>query len=233
MKAYIILTHPKIFKKMVSLVQQPHIIQRQTPYKTETRSTTQPNQFQFMQHPYRELVIKCQQCDRAAQQSLYQRYAPELLAVCFRYSKSRDEAEDILQDGFVKIFQKIGNYEFQGSFEGWMRRIVVNTAIDHIRRNKKRQMETDIEDAREVYVSEDALGQLELEYLYEIIQDLPPGYQLVFNLYAIEGYSHKEIGERMGITESTSRSQYTRARSLLMKKICEDRMESNIYKDAI
>jgi RNA polymerase sigma-70 factor (ECF subfamily) len=94
-------------------------------------------------------------------------------------------------------------------------------------------METDIEDAREVYVSEDALGQLELEYLYEIIQDLPPGYQLVFNLYAIEGYSHKEIGERMGITESTSRSQYTRARSLLMKKICEDRMESNIYKDAI
>lgn len=224
---------PKLFLKNVLIMQHTLADPRQTPYKLGNRFFTQKNQFENMQHPYRDLVVQCQHCDRTAQQALYKRYAPDLLSVCFRYAKDREEAEDILQEGFVKIFQKIGKYEFQGSFEGWMRRIVVNTAIDHIRRNKKRQLETDIEEAREVFVSEEAVGQLELEYLYQIIQDLPPGYQLVFNLYAIEGYSHREIGERMGITESTSRSQYTRARSLLMKKICEDRMESNIYKDAI
>lgn len=186
-----------------------------------------------MQHPYRDLVNKCKHCDPQAQQALYQTYAPTLLAVCCRYAPNRDEAEDILQDGFVKIFQNLGKYEFNGSFEGWMRRIVVNTAIDHIRRNKRNQLETPIEEAREVHVPEDALGNLELEYLYQIIQDLPPGYRMVFNLYAIEGYAHKEIGQQLGITESTSRSQFTRARSMLMQKIREDRLESNIYRDAI
>ncbi|MFK7970182.1 MAG: RNA polymerase sigma factor [Bacteroidia bacterium] len=214
-------------------MQHTTLFLRQTQYISPSRSLTRKNQLLDMNHPYRDLVTRCQKCDRTAQHTLYTRYAPDLLAVCYRYAKDRDEAEDILQEGFVKIFQKIARYEFQGSFEGWMRRIVVNTAIDHIRRNKKRQLETDIDEAREVFVAEGAIGQLELEYLYEIIQELPPGYRLVFNLYAIEGYSHKEIGEQMGITESTSRSQYTRARALLMKRICEDRMESNIYKDAI
>jgi RNA polymerase sigma-70 factor (ECF subfamily) len=186
-----------------------------------------------MFQPHKALVKRCIRKDPAAQKELYQRFSPALMAVCYRYARDREAAEDMLQEGFIKIYQKLDRYTFQGSLEGWMRRIVVNTSIDILRKNKHQQKETDIEDAYGEEVSDDAIDSLELEYLFNLIQNLPTGYRLVFNMYAVEGYSHKEIGTKLGISESTSRSQYTRARSLLKKRIYEDNLETKLYRDAI
>lgn len=186
-----------------------------------------------MRQPYKALIKKCIKRNPAAQRELYQRFSPSLMAVCYRYARNRDEAEDMLQEGFIKIFQKLDKYTNKGSFEGWMRRIVVNTAIDMIRKSKHQLKETDIENAVGEEVSDDAIDSLELEYLYQLIQELPSGYRMVFNMYAIEGYSHREIGEKLSISESTSRSQYTRARGLLRKRIYEDHMETKLYRDVI
>ena len=186
-----------------------------------------------MDKPHEALIAGCIRQNPQAQRELYERFAPKMMGVCYRYAHSRDDAEDILQEGFVKVFRNLKEYRFQGSLEGWMRRIMVHTAIDLLRKQKHQQKEIDIDHAIGEEVAEDALDSLELEYLYRVIQALPAGYRLVFNLYAIEGYSHAEIGEQLGITASTSRSQYTRARAILMSQIREDRMETNIYKDAI
>lgn len=186
-----------------------------------------------MFQPHKALIKRCIRKDPSAQKELYQRFAPALMAVCYRYARDRDGAEDMLQEGFIKIYQKLDKYNFKGSLEGWMRRIVVNTSIDILRKNKYQQKETDIEDAYGQEVADDAIDNLELEYLFNLIQNLPTGYRLVFNMYAVEGYSHKEIGIKLGITESTSRSQYTRARSLLKKRIYEDNLETKLYRDAI
>ncbi len=168
-----------------------------------------------------------------AQRELYERYSPLLMGVCMRYAKDRAEAEDILQESFIKIFSKLKKYNSQGSWEGWLRRITINTAIDHLRKQKNMQKNMSIEQEQALQIEADEVDQLELEYLYQIIQELPAGYRIVFNLYAIEGYSHKEIGHQLGVTESTSRSQYTRARAILMKRIREDRMETNKFRNAI
>lgn len=184
-----------------------------------------------MHKPYEALIKACIQQNPKAQREFYERFAPKMMGVCFRYARNRDDAEDMLQEGFVKIYQKLTAYKFQGSLEGWVRRIIVRTAIDMLRKQKHQQNEIDIDHAVGEEVAEDAIDNLELEYLYRIIQALPTGYRLVFNLYAIEGFSHAEIGDQLGITASTSRSQYTRARSILMNQIREDRMETNVYKD--
>jgi RNA polymerase sigma-70 factor (ECF subfamily) len=186
-----------------------------------------------MPHPYQALIQGCIKQQPQAQRELYERFAPNLLGVCFRYARDEARAEDMLQEAFIKIFQKITYYSDKGSLEGWLRRIVVNTAIDHIRREKHYSQQLQINEAITEEIREDVLDRLELEFLYSIIQQLPAGYRLVFNLYAIEGYSHAEIGEQLNISESTSRSQYTRARALLKKQIRGAYMEKNIYKDVI
>ena len=186
-----------------------------------------------MARPYQALIKDCIKQKPQAQRELYQLFAPKMMALCYRYARDEANAEDIPQEGFIKIFQKINKYDDRGSFEGWVRRIMVNTAIDHIRKQKHQQNEVEINEVISEDVSESVLDKLEAEHLYEVIQQLPTGYRLVFNLYAIEGYSHKEIGEQLNITESTSRSQYTRARAMLKRKIEELYMEQNIYKDVI
>jgi len=184
-----------------------------------------------MHKQYQHIVQGCLQNDARAQRRLYEMYASKMLAVCYRYSRDRDEAEDILQDGFIKIFNNIHRYGFEGSLEGWMRRIFVNTAIDAIRKNKALMLETPINDNITESCAEEAIDNLEVEYLMSLVQALPTGYRLVFNLYAIEGYSHAEIGEKLNITESTSRSQYTRAKALLKKRIYQEYSENKVYQD--
>lgn len=178
------------------------------------------------------MLTGCRNGETAAQRALYEQFAPKMLAVCYRYARQEGDAQDMLQDAFVKVFQHIDRYDDRGSLEGWIRRIVVNTAIDHLRKHKYQLQQTEVNDAvhHEATV-ESALDHLELEFLYEVIQSLPDGYRMIFNLYAIEGYSHAEIGEQLGITESTSRSQYTRARSLLKKRIEQTYTQAKLYKD--
>jgi len=168
-----------------------------------------------------ELIKECIAGKPLAQKQLYQQYSRKMMGVCLRYAGSYDEAKDILQDGFIKLFEKLGSYSGTGSFEGWMRRIFVNTALDAYRRNKQERQLLDIDDVGYfLSVKELVTDEMAAEDLMKILQKIPAGYRAVFNLFAIEGYSHKEIGEMLGITESTSKSQYSRARDFL-KNILE------------
>lgn len=163
-----------------------------------------------------ELIRACKQEDREAQGLLYERYANKMFAVCMRYSNSREEAEDVLQDAFMKIFDKISYFRGEGSFEGWMRRIMVNTAL---RSKDKRSLKFEpgnLDDAPEQSVDAGVIGKMNVKEIMNLIGKMPEGYRLVFNLNAVEGYNHKEIGEILGINESTSRSQFARARKYLM-----------------
>lgn len=181
-----------------------------------------------------DVIAGCVQGKPLAQRALYDKHAPKMLAVCFRYAKDRDEAEDMLQEGFIKVFHNINKFQNQGSLEGWIRRIIVNTAIDMIRKNKALMLETPINDnLSENLIADEVTDNLDVEYLLNIIQELPTGYRLVFNLFAIEGYSHAEIGEKLNINESTSRSQYTRAKILIKKRIHGDYVDIQQFHDAI
>lgn len=167
-----------------------------------------------------QLIKKCLDGNARAQKLLYEQFGPKLMGVCFRYATSGEEAQDLLQDGFIKIFEKLDKYSGIGSFEGWMRRIIVNTALDNIRKNKKFLLHTDIDDADYKIPSNDFIEErLAAQDLLKILQSIPLGYKTIFNLYAIEGYSHKEIAEQLNITTSTSKSQYSRAKALLRDKI--------------
>lgn len=152
---------------------------------------------------------------------LYDRYSRLLFGVCMRYASDRAEAEDILQESFLKIYFSIRDYSGTGSFTGWMRKIVVNTAITHYHRNLKHKHYVEIED----YVSvETGVSSFEEDFftsdeLFKVLNELPPGYRMVFNLYAIEGYKHKEIAEMLGIDINTSKSQYSRAKAALREKL--------------
>lgn len=162
------------------------------------------------------LLRGCLSKDPLAQQELYQRYSPKMLSVCYRYAKSREDAEDMLQEGFIKIFTQINQFEHRGSLEGWMLRTVVHTCINHLKKYKKFNDHVDIVHAVNLVSNEDHLpGMLQAKQIIECIRQLPIGYRTVLNLYAIEGYSHKEIGKLLDIEESTSRSQYTRAKNIL------------------
>lgn len=167
-----------------------------------------------------QLINNCLNGDARAQKLLFEKFSPKLMGVCYRYAASNDEAQDLLQDGFIKIFEKLDKYSGIGSFEGWMRRIIVNTALDSIRKNKKFQMHIDIAEAGFKIPSNDYIEErLAAEDLIKILQGIPMGYKTIFNLYAIEGYSHKEIAEQLNISTSTSKSQYSRAKALLRDKI--------------
>jgi RNA polymerase sigma-70 factor (ECF subfamily) len=169
----------------------------------------------------KEIIEGCCRNDRKAQKNLYERYASILLGVCIRYSGRRDEAEDILQDGLIKIYFNIKDFAGKGSFINWMKKIMVNTAITHYHRNLKHQYHQDIEDIRETDIEGTSLGTSDFtrEELAGVIRDLPHGYRMVFNLYAVEGYKHKEIADMLEIDVNTSKSQYSRAKSLIRKKL--------------
>lgn len=189
----------------------------------------------FKKKEYQDIVDGCTQHEPTAQKRLYERFCGKMMAVCCRYVKSREEAEDILQEAFLKVFQNIHKYGFQGSLEGWIRRIMVNTAIDYIRKNKALVMETQLNENQHDAVNDDAdaLANLEVDYLMQIIQELPDGYRLVFNMFAIEGYSHNEIAEQLNITASTSRSQYARAKGFIKKRLNESSVDVIRLQDAI
>lgn len=169
-----------------------------------------------------ELIKACIENNNRAQKSLFDEFSPRLLGVCLRYAQDRDEAQDMLQDGFIKIFQKLKAYSGTGSFAGWMHRTMVNTCLDFIRKNSKYKYSVEIEKAEYlVHDNETALSNIRTKELLELIQQLPEGYRVVFNMFAIEGYGHKEIAKELNITENTSKSQFRKARLKLQKAIIE------------
>ena len=166
-----------------------------------------------------QIVEGCKLQNPSHQRKLYEKFSRKMFGVCLRYASNREEAEDLLQDSFVKVFQHISSFKMEGSLEGWVRRIVVNTSLEFIRKQKLQWVS--IDSADEPAESEVVLDHMNAKELLMIINKLPSGFKAVFNLYAIEGYNHREIGELLGITESTSKSQYSRAKSALVKSIKE------------
>ncbi|WP_316800010.1 RNA polymerase sigma factor [Pedobacter frigidisoli] len=166
-----------------------------------------------------DLMEGCKAGDRKMQEMLYRQTATKMLAVCMRYAKDRMEAEDVLQMGYIKIFQKIKDYRGEGSFEGWIRRVMVNTAIESYRKNLRSLSVVEIDEAYEQPSTGFDFSRLGMQDLMKVIQKLADGYRVVFNMYAIEGYSHKEIGEALGISEGASKSQLSRARAILKEEI--------------
>ncbi len=169
------------------------------------------------------LIKGCLNNNPLCQRELFNRYSPKLLAVCMRYAFCREDAEDMLQEGFINIFRQLHTFEGKGAFEGWMRRIIVNNCINNLKKNKKFSDMIDIDAAMEMPNSEESFpsimhGKQVLAY----IRSLPVGYRTVINLYSIEGFSHKEISEMLGIAESTSRSQYTRAKTILENMLLKE-----------
>ena len=180
-----------------------------------------------------EAILKgCLQNDPAAQRELYNRYSPKMLSVCYRFAHNREDAEDMLQEGFIKIFSQMHTFGNRGAFEGWIRRIIVHTCINILKKNKKFNESVDIIHATGAMVREESVPSIvQAKQIVECIRMLPIGYRTVLNLYAIEGYSHREIGMMLDIEESTSRSQYTRAKAMLeeilvRKKIIQKPKES-------
>lgn len=166
-----------------------------------------------------DLINGCIDGDRRMQEELYRRFSPRMYAVCLRYAGNAEEAEDILQEGFIKVFKKLSSFRGDGSFEGWIRRIFVNTAIEHFRRKRYLQPVTEKEEnsIEGNYLS--VLDNLAERDILELVQKLSPGYRTVFNMYVVEGYTHKEIGDIMGISEGTSKSQLSRAKVLLQEMV--------------
>ena len=178
-------------------------------------------QFQIYRAREAELIEGCRQNERTAQKALYEQMAGKMFALCCRYMKDRLEAEDVLVTAFTKMFERIDQFKGEGSFEGWVRKIVVNEALSYLRKNKCMHLTTEIEAADREPDFNDVGNQLEAEDLLKLVAALPAGYRIVFNLYAIDGYTHKEIATQLGISENTSKSQLSRARSYLQNKLLE------------
>jgi len=175
----------------------------------------------------KEILAGCVKGKQSAQWELYNRYSRLLLAICNRYAKSMDEAEDILQEGFVKIFLNIKEFKGDGPLMAWMRRIMINTAITHYHKMLKHRYHDDLEEVNESRFEDKGWGEAEFtsEELFSVIQQMPDGYRHVFNLYAMEGYKHREIAEILKIDENTSKSQYSRARRWLQERLIRLREE--------
>jgi len=162
------------------------------------------------------IITGCLHNDASAQRELYNRYSPKMLSVCYRFAQSREDAEDMLQEGFIKVFTQIHTFQNKGAFEGWIRRIIVHTCINFLKKYKKFNENVDLSYANYLQVREETIPSImQAKQIIECIRLLPIGYRTVLNLYALEGYSHKEIGEMLDIEESTSRSQYTRSKAML------------------
>ncbi|MCL1832907.1 MAG: sigma-70 family RNA polymerase sigma factor [Leptospirales bacterium] len=167
------------------------------------------------------IINGCLKGNRRDQEFLYRFYAPKLYAVCLQYLGNSDEAKDVLQDGFIKIFNNLHTYKFEGAFEGWMRRIIVNEALERYRGKNILHKVEDIDRLTSMELEPDTgdYSDVDSEMLLNIINELPPKYKIIFNLFAIEGYSHKEISKMMKISEGTSKSNLLRARAILQKKV--------------
>ncbi len=179
-----------------------------------------------------EIIARCKRMEKKAQRKLYDRYSPLFLGIALRYGQSKQDAEDILQKAFIKILTKINQYNEEGSFEGWMKRVLINTAISHYRQSQKHDFHKDIDNVSESNLKDfniDSDNEFTQEELLKTINRLPSGFRMVFNLYAIEGFKHKEIAEMLEITIGTSKSQYSRARSLLQEKLIELKKEKEKY----
>ncbi|PLX09453.1 MAG: hypothetical protein C0596_02655 [Marinilabiliales bacterium] len=178
-----------------------------------------------------EIIAGCKKMEKRAQRQLYNMYAPLFLGIAFRYGKSKEDAEDILQESFVKILTRIDQYSETGSFEGWMKRILVNTAISHYRTAQKHDFHKDFDSIAETNIQDYEIDNSEFtrEELLNSINKLPSGFKIIFNLYAIEGYKHREIAEMLDISVGTSKSQYSRARAMLQTKLNELKAEKISY----
>ena len=173
-----------------------------------------------MPHQHSQLIKDCIRSRPTAQRELYDLFAPIMLGICFRYTKNMDDAENILQDGFVKVFNYLHQFKGEGDLGAWIRRIMVNTALSYLKTSSKYRYDLIFDDMPlHVVSSEDPSVRLDTKELTSLIRQLPPGYQTIFNLHAVEGYTHVEIGTMLGISDSTSRSQYARARALLIEWI--------------
>ncbi len=166
-----------------------------------------------------DLLRGCRKGRSKAQKGLYDRMSPKMLGVCMRYLQDREEAEHVMIGGFVKVFEKIAQYKSEGSFEGWIRKIMVNESLMYLRKNQALFVEIEVDRVDKVLDYEALDSSLQAEDLMKMIHELPVGYKTVFNLYAIEGFNHAEIAEQLGISESTSKSQLSRARKLLQHKL--------------
>lgn len=172
----------------------------------------------------KKLIEECKKGNNQALKELYETYAPRMLGVCYRYAGNRELAEDMLHDGFMTVFAKIGSFRSEGSFDGWIRRVFVNTSLEHIRKNKKMREHQEITDRTVILEdSPSALEDLSAESIMSVVERLPDGFRVIFNMYAIDGYSHAEIAKELNINESTSRSQYSRARAILMQELQNER----------
>lgn len=173
----------------------------------------------------KQLILKCKSGDIVSQSEIYHLFAGKLFAICLKYSKTQQEAEDNLQEAFITIFKKIDQFKFKGSFEGWMKRIVINTALQTYRQKKVLNLvEENYPDEVEVDIDENYIS---LDYLLKIIQELPERYRMVFNLYVLDGYSHKEIANLLNVAEGTSKSNLSRARLILKEKIELSQQQQN------
>lgn len=170
-----------------------------------------------------ELVRGCVEGKSKFQQALYTKFAPVMKGVCIRYSDTVEEAEDILQDGFIKVYLNLKNFRLDGSLEGWVRRIMVNTALNYYRAKQKSSYHANIDEIVEIVedVRIDNYDMLNAKVLLKMIEELPPGYRTVFNMFEIEGYSHKEIADELNVSVNTSKSQLLKARRSLQQKIIE------------
>lgn len=170
----------------------------------------------------KEIIKGCIKGEKKYQKLLFDQYAPVLLTVCMRYSHDKANAEDILQEGFIKIFDNLKRFRSEGSLEGWMKRIMVNTALNHYRANLKHIYHKDVDDYAEVIAGNSKIrADLYAKDILAVVQQLPPGYRTVFNMFDIEGYSHKEIAEKLGVSENTSKTQLLKARKLLRKLLAD------------
>jgi len=171
------------------------------------------------------MLAGCLKNNAASQEALYNRFSPRMLGVCYRFAKNREDAEDMLQEGFIKVFTQMHQYRNEGALEGWIRRIIVHTCINNLKKNKKFSDSLDIIHAHSVHVNEEMIPSImQAKQVVECIRMLPLGYRTVLNLYAIEGFPHKEIAVMLDIEESTSRSQYTRAKAMLEEILIKKRI---------
>lgn len=167
-----------------------------------------------------ELLEGCLRQQAEAQKLLYEKFSGIMMGICIRYVDSREEAEDILQEGFIKVFTNLSNFSRKGSFEGWIKKIMVNTALDYLRTIKGERFHLNVDDVEhKLYVKSVVVANLNVQSMLEVVQTLPLGYRTIFNMYAIEGYSHKEISTELGISVNTSKSQYSRAKLILQKRL--------------
>ena len=169
-----------------------------------------------------ELIAQCLKNDALAQKQMYEWLAPRMHALCLRYIADREAARDVLHDGFITLFAKLENYKGEGSFEGWARRIFITTALMYLRKNDILKHADQLEEASQLVPYEAGIiERMDAKVLMDLVQQMPAGFRTVFNMYAIEGYTHKEIADALGITETTSRTQLSRARIWLQNKIKE------------